>query len=90
MATVTTVDEVLAAALAEAREQIILDLRGLEFIDSSGLNLVYRFDQRARENGRSFSVVLVGQTRRAFELAGLDRRLSLVESPGEPESPHTP
>ena len=36
---------------------VVLDLRGLEFMDSSGLRLVVLADMRAREAGRRFALV---------------------------------
>jgi len=61
---------------------LALDLRGLEFIDSTGLRLVLAADARARLAGRRF-VIVPGppSVHRVFRIALLDRRLEFVEDP---------
>jgi anti-sigma B factor antagonist len=63
---------------------IVLDLRGLTFMDSTGLRLVIRWDTAAREDGFRFSVV-PGQevVQRVFRLTGMEEHLTLVEPPRE-------
>jgi anti-sigma B factor antagonist len=61
---------------------VVLDLRGLEFMDSSGLRLVVLADMRAREAGRRFSLVRGGDTvHRVFEITRMSERLDFVERP---------
>lgn len=61
---------------------VVLDLRGLEFMDSSGLRLVVLADMRAREAGRRFSLVRGGDTvHRVFEITRMSERLDFVEAP---------
>jgi anti-sigma B factor antagonist len=70
--------------LAEEPElgSVVLDLRGLEFMDSSGLRLVVLADMRAREAGRRFSLIRGGDTvHRVFEITRMSERLDFVESP---------
>ena len=63
---------------------VVLDLRGLEFMDSSGLRLVVLADMRAREAGRRFSLVRGGDTvHRVFEITRMSERLDFVEAPGD-------
>jgi anti-sigma B factor antagonist len=63
---------------------IVLDLRGLEFMDSSGLRLVVVADMRAREAGRRFSLIRGGETvHRVFEITRMSERLDFVEDPRE-------
>jgi anti-sigma B factor antagonist len=72
--------------LAEEPElgAVVLDLRGLEFMDSSGLRLVVLADMRAREAGRRFSLVRGGDTvHRVFEITRMSDRLDFVEDPEE-------
>jgi len=65
---------------AERPGTLVLDLAGLEFIDSSGMRLVMLADQRARTDGRRLAVVPGdGTTRRLLRLLGLEPRLELVE-----------
>jgi anti-sigma B factor antagonist len=63
---------------------VVLDLRGLEFMDSSGLRLVVLTDMRAREAGRRFALVRGGDTvHRVFEITRMSERLDFVEDPQE-------
>jgi anti-sigma B factor antagonist len=63
---------------------VVLDLRGLEFLDSSGLRLVVLADMKAREAGRRFALVRGGETvHRVFEITRMSERLDFVEDPGE-------
>ena len=61
--------------------RIVLDLRGLEFLDSSGLRLVVLADMRAREAGRRFALVRGPETvHRVFEITRMSDRLDFVDS----------
>jgi anti-sigma B factor antagonist len=63
---------------------LVLDLRGLEFIDSSGLRLVVLTDRRAREAGRRFALVPGSETvQRVFEITRMRERLDFVSDPDE-------
>jgi anti-sigma B factor antagonist len=63
---------------------VVLDLRGLEFMDSSGLRLVVLTDMRAREAGRRFALVRGGDTvHRVFEITRMSERLDFVEDTQE-------
>ena len=60
---------------------IVLDLRGLEFLDSSGLRLVVLADMQAREAGRRFSLIRGNETvHRVFEITRMSERLDFVDS----------
>jgi anti-sigma B factor antagonist len=63
---------------------VVLDLRGLEFMDSSGLRLVVLADMRAREAGRRFVLVRGPETvHRVFEITRMSERLEFVSDPEE-------
>jgi anti-sigma B factor antagonist len=63
---------------------VVLDLRGLEFMDSSGLRLVVLADMRAREAGRRFVLVRGTETvHRVFEITRMSERLDFVSDPEE-------
>jgi anti-sigma B factor antagonist len=65
-------------------QALVLDLRGLEFIDSSGLRLVIVTDRRAREAGRRFALVRGSETvHRVFEITRMSERLEFVSDPLE-------
>jgi anti-anti-sigma factor len=65
---------------AERPPMLVLDLAALEFIDSSGMRVVMRADQRARRDGRRLAIVPGdGIARRLLRILGLEVRLELVE-----------
>jgi anti-anti-sigma factor len=65
-------------------ELVIVDLRQLEFMDSTGLSVLVRAHQRAVEAGRRFAVVRgPQQVQRLLTLTGVADRLTLVDSPDE-------
>jgi anti-sigma B factor antagonist len=80
---------VLEAELDRVQEDpelaiVVLDLRGLEFMDSSGLRLVVLADMRAREAGRRFVLVRGPETvHRVFEITRMSERLDFVSDPEE-------
>ena len=76
---VGTVGQV-AAQLTELRDAgfkcLVLDLRRLEFMDSSGLHLILDADAHARTNGHDFSVSPGPPViQRLFELTGVGDHL---------------
>ena len=65
-------------------ELVIVDLRELEFMDSTGLSVLVRAHQRATESGQRFAVVRgPQQVQRLLSLTGVAERLTLVDSPDE-------
>jgi anti-sigma B factor antagonist len=74
------------SALRELRDEgcgnLVLDLRELTFMDSTGLRLVIRWHAAAQEQGFGFAVVPGPEViQRAFRLTGLDAHLTLAEPP---------
>jgi anti-anti-sigma factor len=62
---------------------LVLDLRGLRFLDSTGLRVILATDSRARRTGRQVRVVPGPEAvHRVFRIALLDRRLDFVEPDG--------
>ena len=65
-------------------DQLVLDLRGLEFMDSTGLSIIVGAHQRVAETGRKLSVVKgPPQVQRLLDLTGVSERLQLVDTPEE-------
>ena len=63
---------------------VIVDLRELEFMDSTGLSVLVRAHQRAVEKGQRFAVVRGSQqVQRLLSLTGVAERLTLVDAPEE-------
>jgi anti-anti-sigma factor len=77
-----TFDEEVRRAEERRPRTIILDLRKLRFMDSTGLRLIMSAQSRARTRGRRFAIVLGSEpVKRLFRLAGVNRRLDIVEHP---------
>ena len=65
-----------------ATGSLVIDLRRLEFMDSTGLRLILSADARARERGSELIVVRGPETvHRVFRMAALERRLRFVDDP---------
>jgi anti-anti-sigma factor len=81
MATVPELEGALRDARADAW-LVVLDLRELEFIDSSGVQLLLSADRRACEAGGRLLVVRgAAQIDRLLALLDIDRQLELVDQP---------
>ena len=81
LATVDRVGREVAEANAEADGQIVLDLRQIRFMDSTGIRLVV---QLARDLDGRFAVVRGGgEVARVFDLVGLDGRVRMLDAPPE-------
>jgi anti-sigma B factor antagonist len=67
---------------SDGPELVVFDLRGLEFLDSTGLRLILGADSRARREGRRV-VIVPGpeKVHRVFRITLLDRRLEFAEDP---------
>jgi anti-sigma B factor antagonist len=77
-------DELERLASEPELSTVVLDLRQLEFMDSSGLRLVVLADMRAREAGRRFVLVKGAETvHRVFEITRMSERLAFVADPTE-------
>jgi anti-sigma B factor antagonist len=67
---------------AAGSELVILDLRGVSFMDSTGLSLLVKAQRRAEELGRRLAVVRGGaQVQRLLTLTGVADRLVLIDEP---------
>lgn len=63
-------------------ELLVLDLRELEFMDSTGLRVVIAADARARDRGARLVVVRAPEeVDRVFRLTRMDQHLELVDEP---------
>ena len=63
-------------------ELVVLDLRGVTFMDSTGVSLLVKAHRRAQESRRRLAVVKGGaQVQRLLTLTGVAGRLTLIDSP---------
>lgn len=61
---------------------VVVDLRQLEFMDSTGLSIIVRAHQRLAEGDRELSLVRGSpQVQRLLDLTGVAERLRLVDTP---------
>jgi len=63
--------------------EVVLDLREVTFMDSSGLGLIVEQQQRARKSGFRFAIAVgaTSDTHRILEMSGLTKVLELVDDP---------
>ena len=75
-------ERLLAAGEGPEGGTVVLDLRELTFIDSSGLRALIMADQRVRADGGRF-IVVRGQQRvnEVLEMTGVAQRMELVDEP---------
>ena len=85
MHTVREVAQALRDAQARARDGLVVDLRGLTFMDCTGLRLLLDADEWARQAGVPLTLVRgPSPVHRVLELTGLDRTLPVVDRhPGD-------
>jgi anti-sigma B factor antagonist len=75
-------EEGLAEVEADTPGTVVLDLRRVDFIDSTGLRAVIAADERARTAGRRLVVVRgPAAVERVFNVTQLDQRLDIVDDP---------
>jgi anti-anti-sigma factor len=75
-------EDELALTRDERCRRLVLDLRGLRFMDSTGLRLVIRWDTLARQDGFEFAIVPgIDVVHRVFRLTGMDQHLAVAEPP---------
>jgi anti-anti-sigma factor len=72
--------QAIEQAEAAPVRMVVLDLEGLTFMDSTGLEVVLRAAQRAREAGRRLVVARPSPyVKRLLELTAIDQSLDIVE-----------
>ena len=77
---VPDVEKKLKAVEQSHPSTLVLDLRGLNFMDSSGLRVVLEADLRSRRDARRFALIPGPEpVHRVFLIALLDKRLDFIE-----------
>jgi len=81
--------ETLRNVVTDGLEDLVLDLRSVNFIDSTGLVMLLRADTLAREEGFQLHVVRSPTeiVKAVFEVSGVDTLLPLCDEP--PQLPAT-
>lgn len=68
--------------------QVVVDLRGLAFLDARGLHELHTLDAEARGNGHNLAIVRAGShVDEPFRLTGLDEHFVFVDDPDDLTSP---
>ena len=89
-ATAGRVRDALDEAFAAAPAVAALDLRGLEFIDVTGIKAVVEFARRARLHAVPHTIIRAGAVvQRAFDLIGVTATLPFVDDVDGPPLPAT-
>lgn len=74
------VREALIAACEESPDRLVVELSGVNFIDSTALGVLIEARTRM-DNRRGFLLAAPGlETRRALEISGLDKHFTVHES----------
>ena len=72
LATVEQVQRQIGQAIAAGTPRIVIDLRGVEFLDSTGLHMLMAANAQAQDEQRELSIIPGTRTvQRIFEITGL-------------------
>lgn len=77
-------EQALEGISDRSAELVVIDLRQLDFMDSTGLSIIVKAHQRYQEQGRELGLVRgPAQVQRLLDLTGVAERLQLVDAPEE-------
>ena len=84
LASAPALADAIAGAASSGAELVIVDLRDVEFMDSSGIGVLVKAHQAATQSGRRFAVVKGSpQVDRILRLTGLHELMTLLDAPEE-------
>ena len=79
VATAPDLKERLTGLVNEGRVKLVLDLSGVDFLDSTGLGMIVSALKRARTHGGDLRIVCTeARITRLFEITGLDKALTVM------------
>ena len=82
MAGVDQLERLLTPDQTPEGATFVIDMRGLSFIDSSGLRALIMADERVRDEGGRFMVVRgPDRVNEILEMTGVAQRIELVDEP---------
>lgn len=82
MASSPMLREMLSSADLKGSSAVVLDLRGVSFLDSTGLKAIFWARNTVRDGGRQFAVTRgSAQVQRLFSLTRLDEHLRMIDTP---------
>ncbi|MGH3915858.1 MAG: STAS domain-containing protein [Pseudonocardiaceae bacterium] len=74
-----TAQDEIRAAEDKSPAVVVLDLTGLDFMDSSGVRVILQADNRAREHGRRLTLIIgTGPPHRVLSILGLTEQLDVI------------
>jgi anti-sigma B factor antagonist len=75
----------------QSTQRIVLDLRGLTFMDATGINELLHRNSEAQQNRHSLAVIRGGASiNRLITLTAIDQRLAFVDGPEDLRPPLPP
>jgi anti-anti-sigma factor len=84
IATAPQFEEAIIAATSEPVSELVLDLRGLTFMDSTGLRTLAQANLKAEQAGTALSIWRGSrQIERVLEISGLGPLLPLADPPAD-------
>jgi anti-sigma B factor antagonist len=84
LASVPLLESEVELAMLDDTATIVLDLRGLEFLDSTGLRTILLLDKRSSEHGQAFALVRGSeQVQRLMTMTRVDEHLKIIDTPEE-------
>jgi anti-sigma B factor antagonist len=85
--TAPTLKEQLSALVEQGRERLVVNLDGVEFMDSTGLGILIGALKRCREAGGELALAAPRETvQKVLRITGLDKVFSLHETVDEATS----
>jgi anti-sigma B factor antagonist len=85
MATVPRLAQAVGGVLGQGAHRVIVDLRGLAFVDSSGLRLFIALNDRAAAEAWTLGLIRSPDpSLSVFQITGADQNLPFIEDPGSP------
>jgi anti-sigma B factor antagonist len=85
MATAPRVEEAIAAVLAKGARDVIVDLSGLAFVDSSGLRVLITLNDRAAAEAWTLGLIRPSApSLSVFQITGAEENLPFIEDPRSP------
>ena len=84
LASSAALEQELDRVVDSADDLVVVDLRGLEFMDSTGLSTLVKAHHRAEQAGKRFRLIRgTQQVQRLLSLTGVEARLVFADSPEE-------
>lgn len=79
--TAPALDEAISAELAQQRADLLIDLSGVSFLDSTGLGVLVKGLKGATDAGGSLGLVVTSERiRRIFDITGLDASIRIFDT----------